>query len=128
MGTIPRANAGSTDKNSRNNACPTKVASVKKLSLTKVFALILVAGIVTGLVVAKRYTANRVENPATWRALDQPFRDTSAEEYTVYSTIIDTLHHEERLRVFPIRDHTAPCARKNEWCSPGHLRNRLRHL
>jgi len=101
---------------------------VKKLSLTKVFALILVAGILTGLVVAQRYTANPVENPATWRALGQPFRDTSAEEYAVYSTIIDTLHHEERLRVFPIRDHTAPCARNNEWCSPGQLRNRLPDL
>jgi len=101
---------------------------VKKLSLTKVFALILVAGIVTGLVVAKRYTANRVENPSSWRSLQDPVPDTSTEEYAIYSTIIDKLHHEDRLRLFLVRDHTAGCLRNNEWCSDKQLTTRLSHL
>ncbi len=79
----------------------------------------------TGVVVGTRYMRGRVRNPQTWRALDRPFRDTSAEEYAVYSTIIDTLHHEERLRVFAIRDYTAPCVRNGEWCNPRQLRDRL---
>ena len=101
---------------------------MRKLSLTKVFALILVSGIVTGVVVAKRYTANRVEKPSTWRSLQVPVQDTSAEEYAVYSTIIDKLHHEDRLRLFLVRDHTAPCLRNNQWCSDKQLIARLPHL
>jgi hypothetical protein len=70
----------------------------------------------------------RVETPSSWRSLDQPIRNTSAEEYAVYSAIIDQLHDEDRLRLFLVRDHTAPCLRNNEWCSDRQIRDRLPHL
>ena len=101
---------------------------MKRLSLTKAFLLILAVGIVTGAALARRYARSRVENPSSWRSLNQPVRDTSAEEYAVYSTIIDKLHHEDRLRLFLVRDHTAPCLRNNEWCSDKQLRDRLPQL
>src|SRR5687767_714512 len=106
----------------------TSWTAVKKFSVIKAFLLILIAGVLTGAVLATRYARNRVESPSSWRSLNQPVRDTSADEYDIYSTIIDKLHHEDRLRLFLVRDHTAPCLRNNEWCNDKQLTIRLPHL
>ena len=101
---------------------------MKRFSLFKAFLLILIGGVLTGAVLATRYLRVRVDNPSSWRSLQDPVPDTSAEEYAIYSTIIDKLHYEDRLRLFLVRDHTAPCLRNNEWCSDKQLTTRLPYL
>ena len=104
------------------------LTSVMRLSIKLALLVIVAVGLVTGVVLANRYTRSRVEKPSTWRSLEKPLPDTSAEEYAIYSTIIDKLHHEDRLRLFLVRDHTARCLRNNEWCSDKQLTTRLPHL
>lgn len=101
---------------------------MKRFPVTKALSIIILGGLLTGVTLATRYIRGRAENPSTWRSLEHPVRDTSAEEYAVYSTIIDKLHHEDRLRAFVIRDHTAPCVRNEEWCAAKEVRNRLPNL
>ncbi len=98
---------------------------MKRLSVKLALSVIIAGGLVTGVVLARRYMRGRAATPSTWRSLDQPVRDTSAEEYAVYSSIIDAIHHEDRLQVFVIRDHTAPCGRSDEWCAVKQIKNRL---
>lgn len=101
---------------------------VNRFPLAKVLLVILIGGVLAGGALVIRYTLGRVQAPPTWRSLDHPLRDTSADEYAVYSTIIDQLHYENRIRVFVIRDHTAPCVRMDEWCTNKEVRNRLPNL
>jgi hypothetical protein len=101
---------------------------VKRFRFTKAISSILIGGVLAGGALVFGYMQSRVQTPSTWRSLYQPVRDNSAEEYAVYSTIIDKLHHEDRLRVFVLRDHTAPCVRMDEWCTQKQVRNRLPNL
>ncbi|HKO98762.1 MAG TPA: hypothetical protein VJU86_17315 [Pyrinomonadaceae bacterium] len=90
--------------------------------------LILAVGILAGGLIAIRAKRVRVPATSTWRSLDLPVRDIAAEEYSIYSTIIDRLHAEDRLRAYVVRDHTLPCKRVYEWCQPGQLQNRMPRL
>ncbi len=53
---------------------------------------------------------------------------TSAEEYAVYSSVINHIHHEDRFRFFVIRDRTLGCMRSSDWCKPQLLTQHLEEL
>ena len=98
---------------------------MNRLPLKKALAVVLFLGVVAAGALLIRYQRGRVEYRPSLRSLHLPVRDTTAEEYAVYSTIIDELHHEERLWSFVVRDHTAPCLRKHELCEPQQVSRRL---
>ncbi|MEK6279801.1 MAG: hypothetical protein AABN95_05555 [Acidobacteriota bacterium] len=101
---------------------------MKKFPLIKALSLVLVGVLLAGGALAIRHVRGRLQASSTWRSLEHPFRDTSAEESAVYSTIIDKLHHEDRLRVFVVRDHTAPCKQADNWCGDKEIQSRLINL
>jgi hypothetical protein len=98
------------------------VNPVKKSALITTVSAALIVGVLAAGVVAFRYARGRVQPPATWRSLAHPVPETSVEEYAVYSAIINKVHFEERLRSFVLRDHSAPCARANDWCADTQVR------
>ena len=98
---------------------------MKRPSLKKALALVLCLGVVAAGALFIRYQRGRIEYRPSLRSLQLPIRDTTAEEYAVYSTIIDELHHEERLWSFVVRDNTAPCLRQHEFCEPPKVSSRL---
>jgi hypothetical protein len=101
---------------------------VKLRSLTKAIFIVVVGIALAGGAVFVYYARARVYKPVGWRSIEQPVPYTSAEEYDVYSAIIDKLHYEDRLRVFVVRDHTAPCLRNPEWCADKQVGNRFPNL
>jgi len=103
---------------------------VKSFSLTKAICIIVVVVVLllAGGALVVRYSRSQVPAPQTWRSLDHPLPDTSAEEYAVYSAIIDKVHFEERLRVYVVREHTRPCVRMGEWCADKQVSQRLANL
>lgn len=101
---------------------------MRSFSLTKAASIVGIIVMLAAGAVAVRYARRQVYTPATWRSLAHSVPDTTAEEYAVYSAIIDKVHFEERLRVFVLRDHTAPCARANDWCADKQVKSRLPNL
>lgn len=99
---------------------------MKRFPLTALSIILI--GIFAGWALIARQVRGRLQTPSAWRSLDHPVVDAAADEYAVYSVIIDKLHHEDRLRAFVVRDHTSACLRRGDWCTAKQVRTRLLHL
>jgi len=105
-----------------------QVIRVKSFSLTKAICLIVLGGVLAAGAVAVRRARSRVPTPSSWRSLVNPVLNTTADEYAIYSVIINQLHYEDRLRSFVLRDHTAPCGRASDWCAEKQVSSHLPNL
>lgn len=94
---------------------------VKRFSSVKALTTRLIVGLLafgTGIAVDRIPTSS----------LKPHVRPLLAEEYAVYSALINEIHNEARFRVFVIRDHTAACLRVGEWCATPHINRDLPKL
>jgi hypothetical protein len=104
------------------------VIPTKSFSLTKWVSIVVFSGVLAAGAVAVRYARVPVHAASSWRSLAYPVPDTRTEEYAVYAAMIDKINFEERLRVFVLRDYTAPCARTEDWCGHKQVSSRLANL